>query len=98
MKTIYNIAGIAYQAIEAIEAIDAVQTHCEENNDLIAIYALDKARDNIDIVLQAIENGELISRQKVADYAKHFEKYRDQSEPFSAEQFLMDFDNFEIPF
>jgi hypothetical protein len=95
MKTIYDIADIAYQAIEAIEA---VQTHCEENNDLIVNYALGKARDNIDIVLQSIESGELISRQKAVDYAKHFEKYRDQSEPFSAEQFLMDFDNFEIPF
>jgi hypothetical protein len=95
MKTIYDIADIAYQAIEAI---DAVQSHCEEIDASLASYALDKARDNIEIVLSAIENGELVSRQKVVDYAKHFEKYRDQSEPFSAEQFLMDFDNFEIPF
>ncbi len=91
MKTTDNVADLAYQAIFAI---DAVKTHCEEIDASLAIYALDKARDNIDSILQSVENGELVSRQKVADYAEHFEGYGDL-EDFSAEVFLIDFDEFE---
>ncbi len=92
MKTVEDFAGIAYEAICAIEAAKA---HCEEISDFLPTFALEKANSNIEILLQAIECSELVARQKVVDYAKDFEEYCDQCEPFSAEQFLMDFDEFK---
>ena len=92
MITVNNIADLAHQAICAIGAVQSLCTDADLN---IAVYALDSARKNIDEVIQLIECGEFVSRQKVVDYAKDFEEYCDPSEKFSAEQFLMDFDEFE---
>lgn len=87
MKTIDNIAELAY---EAICAIDAAKDHCEKIGDSLAIYALDKAIGNIDSILEAVENGEIVVKERFVDaegYAATYNNTHSKKKTISAFQF-----------
>jgi hypothetical protein len=80
---------------DAIQAIGSVQTYLLENNLTMPCYALESAHQNIKSIQKLLEGGDLVTRQKVVDYAYIFGRYHDDSQRFTAENFLADFDEFE---